>query len=111
MSFRGTFAGVARSGQILMSRATKGLEMLVQALAIWPILETTWEGEPRTNIDPKCCKIYGYPPKNDAEYYQGQWSSLEGPDTHCDSSEESVQSHPQWCASDEDRACYMRYDD
>ena len=33
MSSRGTFAGVARSGGIIMSGATTGLEMLEQALA------------------------------------------------------------------------------
>ena len=50
MSSRGTFAGVAPSGPIVMSGATTGLEMLEQALPNWPILESTWEGEPPTDI-------------------------------------------------------------
>ena len=33
MSSRGTFAGIALSGRIVMSGATTGLEMLEQALA------------------------------------------------------------------------------
>ena len=33
MSFRGTFAGVAPSGQIILSGVTTGLQMLEQALA------------------------------------------------------------------------------
>ena len=41
MSSRETFAGVALSGRIVMSGAPTGLEMLEQALANWPILEST----------------------------------------------------------------------
>ena len=87
MSSRGTFARVAPSGRIVMSAGTTGLEMLEQALANWPILESTWEGGPRTNIDPTFCKLYGYPPQNDAEFYRGQCASLEEPDTQSNSSE------------------------
>ena len=64
--------------------------MLEQALANWPILESTWEGGPPTDIHPQFCKLYGYPPQKDAEYYRGQCSSLEERDTHCNSSEEWV---------------------
>ena len=62
MSSRGTFAGVAPGGRIVMSGATTGLEMLKQALANWPILESTLEGGPPTDIDPKFCRLYGCPP-------------------------------------------------
>ena len=46
MSSRGTFAGVAPSGRIVISGAATGLGMLEQALADGPILESTLEGEP-----------------------------------------------------------------
>ena len=111
MSSRGTLAGVAPSGRIVMSGARTGLEMLEQAMANWPILESTREGGPPTNIDPKFCKLYRHPPQNDAEYYQGQCSSLERPHTHSDSSEQWVPSHPEWCDPDEDLAVYTGYDD
>ena len=64
-----------------MSGATTGSEMLKQALANRPIVESTWEGGPPTGIDPKFCKLYGCPPQGDAEYHRGQCSSLEEPDT------------------------------
>ena len=111
MLSRGTFAGLPLSGQIVFSGATTGLGMLEQALANWPILQSTWEGGPLTDIAPKLCGLYGHPPQNDAEYYQGQCSSLEGPDTHSDSSEEWVHSQPEWCDPDEDLTCYTAYDD
>ena len=41
MSSHETFAGVAQSGRIIMSGGTTGLETLEQALANWPILEST----------------------------------------------------------------------
>ena len=44
MSSREEFAGVAPSGRIVMSGATTGLEMLDQALANWPVLESTRGG-------------------------------------------------------------------
>ena len=88
MSSRGTFARVAPNGGIVMSGATTGLEMLQQVLANWPILESTWEGEPPTDIDPTFCKLYGYTPQGDAEYYRGQCLSLEEADIHSNSSEE-----------------------
>ena len=111
MSSRGTFAGVAPSCRIVMSRATTGLETLEQALANLVTVESTWEGGPATDIYPTFCKLYGQPPQSNAEYYQGQCSSLKGPDTHSDSSEEWVHSHPEWCNPDEDLTCYTGYDD
>ena len=111
MSSRGTPAGVPPSGRIIMSGATTGLEMLEQALANWPIVESTWGGGPPTEIDPKFCKLYGCPPKGDTAYYRGQCWSLDEPDTHCNSSEEWVHSHPEWFDPDEDLACYTGYDD
>ena len=57
MSSRGTFAGVAPSGRIVMSGATTGWEMLEQAPANWPIVESTWEGGPWTSIDRKTLQV------------------------------------------------------
>ena len=81
MSSREEFAGVTPTGQFVMSGATTGLEMLVQALANLPVMESTREGGPPARIDPTFCKLYGPPPQGDTEYYQGQWSGLK-PDTH-----------------------------
>ena len=111
MSSRGTFARVAPSGHFVMSGATTGLEMLEQALANWPILESTWEEGSQTGIDPKFCNLYGRPPQRDNQYYRGQCSSFEEPDTHSNSSEEWVNSHPECPGSDENLACYTEYDD
>ena len=74
-------------------------------------LESTWEGKPPPNIDPKFCKLYVYRPQGDAKYYRGQCSSLEEPDTHFNCSEERLHSHPEWFDPDEDLACYTRYED
>ena len=76
-----------------------------------PIPESTWEGEPPTDIDPNFCKLYGYPLQGKAEYYRGQCSSLEEPDTHSNSSEEWVHSEPEWFIPHESLACYTGYDD
>ena len=65
---RGSCAGVAPSGSVVMSGGTRGLEMFERALANWPILESPWEGGPRTDIGQQLCKLYGYPPQNDAKY-------------------------------------------
>ena len=108
---RGTCAGVAPSGRIVMSGSTTGLEMLQQALAHCPIVESTWEGGPPTNIDPKTCKLYGYPPQGDAEYYRGQCLSLKESDAQSNSSEEGDHSHREWFDPDEDFACHTGYDD
>ena len=61
---------------MVMSGATTGLQMLKQALANWPILETTWQGGPPPGIDPTFCKLYGPLPQGNAEYYRGQCSGL-----------------------------------
>ena len=111
MSSREEFAGLAPSGRIVMSGSTTGLERLEQALANWPVLESTRERGPQPRIDPTFCQLYGPPPQGDAEYYRGQCSGLEEPDTHSNSSEECVHSHPEWFDPDEDLACYTGYDD
>ena len=111
MCSRGTFAGVAPIGRIVMLGAITGLEMLEQAPANWPVLESTREGGPPPRIDRTFCKLYGPPPQGDAEYYRGQCSGLEERDTHSNSSEEWVHSHPEWLHPDEDLACYTGYDD
>ena len=67
--------------------------MLERAQANRPILELTWEGRPPSDIDPKLCNLYGYPPQNDAEYLRQQCTSFEEPDAQSNSSEEWVQSH------------------
>ena len=71
MSLRGTLAGVATSGQIVMSGATTDSEMLQQALVNWPVLKSTRKRGPPPRIDAKLCKLYGPPPQHDAEYYRG----------------------------------------
>ena len=108
MSSREEVARVAPSGRIVMSGATTGLEMLEQALANWPVLESTRGGGPPPRIHPKLCKLYGPPPPGNAEYCRGQCSGLEEPDTHSNSSEEWV--HEEWFDPDEDLACYTGYD-
>ena len=65
-----------------------------------------WEEGPPTDIDRKFRKLYGYPPQNNAQYYRGQCSSLQEPDTHSNSSEECVHSHSAWFGPDEDLTCY-----
>ena len=94
-----------------MSGATTGLETLQQALANWPVLESTRGGGPPTCIQPKHCKLYRPPPQGDAKYYQGPCSGLEEPDTHSNSSEEWVHSHSEWFDPGEDLASYTGYDD
>ena len=109
MSSREEFAGVAPSGRIIMSGATAGLEMLEQALVNWPVLQSAKGGGPPPDIHPKLCKLYGPLPPGNAEYYRGQCSSLEEPDTHSNSSNDWV--HEEWFDSDQDLACYTGYDD
>ena len=101
----------------LFSASTKGfhrrlgLDQVQQERHGSDVFLLTWEGEPPTDIDPKFCKLYGYPPQCDTECYRGQCLSLEEPDTHSHSLEEWVHSHPQWFDPDEDLACYKGYDD
>ena len=79
MSSRGTFVGVALSGRIVMSGATTGLEMLEEALANWPILESTWEGRPRPRIDQKFASRTGVRPRATPNTIEGSaraWNSL-----------------------------------
>ena len=87
--------------------------MLERALANWPILESTWEGGPPTDIDPKFGRLYGYPPQEDAKYFGQQCLSLEEPDAKSNSSEEWVHSHTE-CFDPvefEDLACYTGRND
>ena len=109
MSSREEFAGVAPSGRVVMSGATTGLEVLERALAGWLVRESTKGGGPPPRMRPKLCKLYEPPPPGDAEYYGRQCSSLEGSDTHSNSSNEWV--HEEWLDSDEDLACYTGYDE
>ena len=89
---RGEFAGMAPSGQPVISGRTTGLELLKIALASWPVLESTKGGTP-PRMQPELCKLYGPPPPVDAEYFRERCLS------------------PDWFHSDEDLACYMGYDD
>ena len=111
VSSRGTFAGVAPSCRIAMSGGTTGLEMLERAMANWPILELTWEGGPPTDIDPKLCKLYGYPPQD--EYLRQQCTRFREPDALSASSEEWVHSHTEWFDPQEYEgpSCHTGYDD
>ena len=99
------FAGMCRiapSGRVVISGGTTGLEVLEQALADWPVPEST-KGGTAPRMHPKLCKPYGPPPPVDAEYYRGQCLSLAKSDTHSNSSNEWA--HEEWFDSDEDLAC------
>ena len=109
MSSREEYAGVAPSGRVVLSGATTGLEVLEQALAGWPVLESTKGGGGPPRMHPKLCKVYGPPPPGNAEYYRKQCWSFEESETHSSSSSEWV--HEEWFDSDEDLACYTGYDD
>ena len=87
--------------------------MLEGAPTKWPILEWTSEEGPPTDIEPKFCKSYGYPPEDEAKYLRQQCTSLEEPDTQPNSSDEWVHSHTEWFDPEEheDLACYTEYND
>ena len=70
------------------------------------------ERGPQTYIDPKICKLHGFPPQKDAKYYRGQCSSLEEPHTQSNSSVECVHAEREWFNPDEydDLACYLGYE-
>ena len=63
VSSRWTFAGVAPSDRIIMSGGTTGLEMLEEALANWPMLESTWEGGPQPALTPNVVRYRGTLPR------------------------------------------------
>ena len=69
VSSREEFAGIAPSGQVVISGATTGLEVLERALAVWPVPESTKGGRTPPRMHPKLCKLYGPPPPVDAESY------------------------------------------
>ena len=77
-----------------------------------PILESTWEGKPPTNMDPKLCKLRGCLPQDDAEYLQYQCENIWKPDPVSDSSEEWFESRTEWFdpKENEDLACNTGYD-
>ena len=87
--------------------------MLEGAVVNWPILESTSEGGPPTDIDAKLCKLHGYPPRDDAKYLRQQCARLEEPHCQSNSLEEWVHSHTEWFDPEEheDLACYTGYDD
>ena len=70
------------------------------------------ERGPQTYIDPKICKLHGFPPQKDAKYYRGQCSSLEEPHTQSNSSVECVHAEREWFNPDEydDLAWYLGYE-
>ena len=109
VSSREEFAGIAPSGQVIMSGATIGLEVLERALAGCPVPESTKGGGSPPRMHPKCCKLYGPLAPVDAKHYRGQCPSLEESDTHSHSSYEWV--HEEWFDSAEDLACYTGYND
>ena len=88
---RGKFAGIAPSGRTIITGGAEGLEWLEIALASLPVLEPTRGGTP-PDMPPELCKLYGPPPRVDAEYFRERCSS------------------PDWFDSDdEDLACYTGY--
>ena len=112
VSPEGTFAGIAPIGRAIMTKGTTGLGMLERALANMPVLVSTWEGGPPTNVDPKLWKLLGCPPPDDAEYLRQQCQDVWEPDCQSDSSEEWFDSRTEWFAPQEEEnfACYTGYD-
>ena len=112
VSSRGTFARIAPSGRIIMSGGMTGFGILERALANCVILESTREGGPPTDIDPKLCKLRGCPPPNDAECLRQQCKNVWEPDAESNSSEEWFDLRTEWFdqGEDENLACYTGYD-
>ena len=109
MSSREEFAGIAPGGRVVISGATTGLEVLERALAGWPVPESTKGEGPPPRMHPNLCKLYGPPPRVDAEYYRGQCSGRAESGTQSNFSNERI--HEEWFDSDEDLACYTGCED
>ena len=62
LSSREEFAGLAPSGRVVISEATRGLEVLERALAGWPVPQSTKGGGTPTRMHPELCKLYGPAP-------------------------------------------------
>ena len=91
-----------------MSGGTTGLGMLQRALANMPVLVSTREGGPATDIDVKLYKVPGCPPPDDAGYLRQQCQDVWESDRHSDSSEESFDTRAEWFhpQEEEDFDCY-----
>ena len=94
-----------------MSGGTTGLGILEQALANMPVLVSTWEGGPPTDIDLKVYKVPGCPAPDDVEYLRQQCQDVWQPDGQSDSSEGWFASRAQWFhpREEEDFDCYTGY--
>ena len=110
VSPKGTFAAIAPSGQVIIPGGKTGLEVLEPALANMPVLLSTREGGPPTDMDFGLCKIPGCPPPDDAEYLRQQCQHVWEPDE----SEEWFDSRTEWLnrqeEEEEDLNCYTEYD-
>ena len=86
--------------------------MLERALANMPVLMSTSEGGPPTDIEPHLCKLRGGPSPDDAEYLQQQCQDIWEHDGQSDSSEQWFDSRIDWLdpQDEEDFDCYMAYD-
>ena len=91
-----------------MSGGKTGLEIPEKALANWPMLESTWEGGPPTDMDPKLCKLRGCSPPDDAEYIRQQCENVWEPDRQSESPQEWFDSPTEWFDPqvDENLACF-----
>ena len=113
VSARGTFAGIAPSGQIIMSGVTTGLAILEQAFTNMPALVSTTKGGPLTAINFRLCKIQGGHRPVDAEYVAQQLKDPCEPDDGSQSeSEEWLKSRKEWLDphEEEDSNGYAGYD-
>ena len=57
LSSREEFAGIAPSGRVVISGATKGSEVLERALAGWPVPESPKQERLPPRMHPKLCKL------------------------------------------------------
>ena len=96
VSPRGTFAGIAPIGRVIVSGGTTGLGMLERAVANMLVLVSTLEGGPPAAIDPKICQLRGCPPPDDAEYFRQQCQDVWEHDGQSDSSDEWLDARTEW---------------
>ena len=108
----GTLAVIAASGRVIVSGGTTGLGILERALANMPVLVSTLQAGPPTDIDAKLCNLRGCPPLDNAEYLRQQCQDVWESHRQSDSSEEWFDSRTGWFnpQKEEDFACYTGHD-
>ena len=66
--------------RVIKSRGKTGRRILERAVANMPVLVSTWEGGPPTDVDFGLYKIPVCPPPDDAEYRRQQCQDVWEPD-------------------------------